>query len=111
MNDLSFSSRLISFRESKGLKQADFARKLEIFPQLLSRYEKGKAYPPYEFFKKIVELWPEANLSWLIGGIGEESNPKEYEILKCYRALGEGKKMLVEGYVKQKYGEELEEKG
>jgi transcriptional regulator with XRE-family HTH domain len=67
------NNRIIQFRQSKGLTQAEFARKLEMFPQQIYRYEKNKATPPYEFFKKIVELWPDADMNWLIGG-SDDSN-------------------------------------
>jgi transcriptional regulator with XRE-family HTH domain len=102
--------RIIQFRQSKGLTQAEFARKLEMFPQQIYRYEKNKATPPYEFFKKVVELWPEVNMNWLISGSGDISLEKENELLAFYRALGENKKLVVEGFIKQKYGEELEGK-
>lgn len=108
--ETSINQRLIRLREAKGLTQAEFARKVEMLPQQINNIEKDKAGPTVKLLQKILELWPDVNMNWLIGGVGGESLAKEKELMDCYRALSYGGKMVVEGFIKQKYGEELEKK-
>lgn len=68
MTQTTLGERIIKLRESKGLSQAEFARKLDLYPQQMYRYEKNKANPPYEFFKKVLEVWPDVNMNKIIKG-------------------------------------------
>jgi len=71
----SFGERLVYFREKKGYNQAEFAVLMEISPQALSRYEKNKVKPSYEFITKLTILFSK-DIKWLLSG---EGNPEKKE--------------------------------
>jgi repressor LexA len=62
-----------------GLKRVDFATSLEISYDRLLAYISGKTEPSPEFFRKLVEVYPEVDLQWLIAGVAGQSNA-EYKI-------------------------------
>lgn len=65
------NQRIIFLREAKGLSQAEFAKVLQVFPQQINHYEKSKASPAFKFLQKVLIVWPEVNMNWLISGVGK----------------------------------------
>jgi len=63
--------RILEIRNKKDISQADFARLLELTPQALSRYEKGKVKPSTDLLSKICLALPDINGHWLLTGKGE----------------------------------------
>jgi len=60
-------------RELRGdMQQIDLARRLEIHPNTLMRYEKGGACPDVSFLQKLLEIFPNANPDWLLTGTGDK---------------------------------------
>jgi transcriptional regulator with XRE-family HTH domain len=67
-DDIAFRLKLI--REKLGLKQKDFAEKLNVSGPTLSDLEKGKYKPRYELFYHISKEY-NVNLNYLLFGEGE----------------------------------------
>lgn len=66
---MNFGEKLILMREKLGFNQNDFAEKIELAPQSLSRYEKNKVKPSIEFIEKLTDMFS-VNSNWLINGKG-----------------------------------------
>lgn len=60
--------RLKQIRQSMNLTQADFAEKLEIQQQTLSRYEKNRADIPDKIKIKLHKM--DIDMTWLLTGVG-----------------------------------------
>lgn len=67
---MNFGEKLILMREKLGFNQNEFAEKIELAPQSLSRYEKNKVKPSIEFIEKLTNMFS-VNTNWLINGKGE----------------------------------------
>lgn len=51
-----------------GVKRVDFAESLGVSYDRLLAYITGKTEPSPEFFRKLIEVYPEIDLHWLISG-------------------------------------------
>lgn len=81
---MNFGNRLVEVREQLGFNQNDFALKIEIAPQSLSRYEKNKVKPSIELLTKLTNMFS-INTNWILTGNGKsiienESNDINYKI-------------------------------
>ena len=54
---MNFGNRLVEVREQLGFNQNDFALKIELAPQSLSRYEKNKVKPSIEMLTKLTDMF------------------------------------------------------
>jgi len=54
-----------------GLKQTEFAEKLQVQRSNISHFLSGRNKPRVDFIEKLKEVFPEINLEWLIMGTGE----------------------------------------
>lgn len=66
---MNFGEKLIKVRENLGFNQNEFAEKIELAPQSLSRYEKNKVKPSIEFIVKLTDMFS-INSNWLLNGKG-----------------------------------------
>lgn len=66
---MDFGERLVKARESLGFNQSDFADKLILAAQSLTRYEKNKVKPSIEFLTKLTDMF-NINSNWLLTGKG-----------------------------------------
>jgi len=62
-------NRLKQIRVAINLQQGEFADKLGIHQQQLSKYERGENKPSYDFFIKLGEIF-NVNINWLLTGQG-----------------------------------------
>jgi repressor LexA len=62
-------SRIKQLCSDLGLKRVDFATSLEISYDRLLAYISGKTEPSPEFFRKLVDVYPDVDLKWLITGV------------------------------------------
>jgi len=100
MNEI--GERLRILRKETGLKQGDFAKRLEISQSLLSGIEVGRE-PLSDRTKKIICLEFNVNEDWLLNGIGGMIKvlEKDDKLLAVFRKLEpEGQEEV------QKYAEE-----
>lgn len=67
---MNFGERVVEAREKLGYGQAEFATKIELAAQSLSRYEKNKVKPSVDFITKLTDLFS-INANWLLTGQGE----------------------------------------
>ncbi len=65
-----FASRLKAARLDLGIKQKEFASRLNISPPTLSEIEAGKYKPGFDFISNIARVF-KVNLYFLLFGIGE----------------------------------------
>ena len=56
MNDYSFGNFVCSLREKRGLTQADVARKLNVTPAAVSKWENGSSKPRVEVLFQLAEI-------------------------------------------------------
>ena len=61
--------RLATVRNSLGLSQRAFARRLGVFQQNINRYESGVSLPQAEFLQ-IIALKESISVDWLVLGRG-----------------------------------------
>jgi repressor LexA len=66
---LEIGNRLTDFYTKKGLKRKEFAESLGWEYDTLRSYEDGRAEPGGDFFQKLVEVYPDANITYLVTGI------------------------------------------
>ncbi len=52
-----FGNRVLAIRVELGLMQKDFAAKLNLTPQVISDYEKGRRKPGFDFFYHLVTVF------------------------------------------------------
>lgn len=67
---MDFGQRLIKARETLGFNQSNFAEKINLAPQSLTRYEKNKTVPSMDFIAKLTNMFS-INSNWLLTGKGE----------------------------------------
>ena len=67
---IEFGNRLRVIREKLGLKQKDFAMRIDKTPAFLSEIETGKSNPGFSVLRKIAETF-NINLNYLMFGEGE----------------------------------------
>lgn len=84
------NKRIKEIRIALGMQQGDFAERIEILQQQLSKYERGENKPSAEFFIKLAEK-ENININWLLTGKGQmfttnldNSTPKEAIEIKYY---------------------------
>lgn len=68
---LSVSQRIKQFRKLKQFSVADFARCCNTSDRNIYNYESGSTEPRLSFFQDLIAYFPNANLNYLIGGVGE----------------------------------------
>ncbi|MDM8128951.1 helix-turn-helix transcriptional regulator, partial [Paraclostridium benzoelyticum] len=73
---MTFAERLKQLRESKGLKQIELAKKLNLTSAALSQYEKGIREPNSEMLKKIADYF-NVSTDFLLGRIDKININKE----------------------------------
>lgn len=87
---LEIGKRLREYYVTKGLKRKEFAESVGWEYDTLRSYEDGRAEPGGDFFKKLVEVYPDANVTYIITGINSSeltlAPVKEIPILHEVRA-------------------------
>ena len=89
--------RIKEAREFLGIGQKEFAKKIGIIYQTLSKYERSEIKPTTEILTKLTEIHG-ININWLLTGNGnmfieeeKKSNTKANEIIEAYEKLPEDK--------------------
>ncbi len=67
---MSLSERIKEARKALNMGQKEFAVKLEIIYQSVSKYERGEIKPTAELMTKLAETY-KININWLLTGNGE----------------------------------------
>lgn len=70
--------RLRSLREKKGLKQTEFAERMQIPNQNVSNYERGFRQPDYETLKRFADFF-EVTTDYLLGHESNEGSLDYYK--------------------------------
>ena len=87
---LEIGKRLREYYVAKGLKRKEFAESVGWEYDTLRSYEDGRAEPGGDFFTKLVEVYPDANVTYIITGINSSeftlAPVKEIPILNEVRA-------------------------
>lgn len=71
---MDINDRIDRFFKSKGLASADIARMMGVDRSYISRFRSNRA-PNMEFFNKLVAIWPEVDMNYIIKGDKYESYP------------------------------------
>lgn len=72
---MSFGTRLLEIRKSKGFSQAELAELLNTKPPVIGRYERGEATPSIEVGLKLSKIL-EVSLDYLTGNTDLELDQK-----------------------------------
>ncbi len=72
---MSFGTRLLEIRKSKGFSQAELAEMLNTKPPVIGRYERGEATPSIEVGLKLSKIL-EVSLDYLTGNTDLELDQK-----------------------------------
>lgn len=72
---MSFGTRLLEIRKSKGFSQADLAEMLNTKPPVIGRYERGEATPSIEVGLKLAKILG-VSLDYLTGNTDLELDQK-----------------------------------
>ena len=73
---MNLAERLKFFRESLGLTQEEFAKKLNTTQAVISNYERGARIPTADFLNRLTETF-HLNINWLLTGEGPMFREKE----------------------------------
>lgn len=65
-NNMGISERLIMLRKDRKLAQGELAKKVEIHPNILGRYERGETTPNIEIVSKLADILG-VSVDYLIG--------------------------------------------
>ena len=66
---MNLAERLKFFRESLGLTQEEFAKKLNTTQAVISNYERGARVPTADFLNRLTEIF-HLDINWLLTGEG-----------------------------------------
>ncbi len=66
-----FPERLKFLINRKKISNAEFANRLEIQKSTVSHLLSGRNKPGFDFLNKLIKVFPDINLRWLITGEGE----------------------------------------
>ncbi len=87
---LEIGQRLREFYTGRGLKRKEFAESVGWEYDTLRSYEDGRAEPGGDFFGKLIEVYPDANVTYIVTGINSKeltwAPVKEIPILHEVRA-------------------------
>lgn len=72
-----YYKKLLEFIKIKDLTQKEFAERLGLSANMMSRYLKGDVWMPAEFFMNITKVFPELNLNELFSEEEENLNVME----------------------------------
>lgn len=78
-NRRQIGERITAFYELKGLKRPAFAKLLGIPYDRQLSYEQGRAEPPSSYWKIIQEIYPDADIAFLVTGTEGVLQPAESE--------------------------------
>ncbi len=67
----SFSERLKHIIKEKQLSNAELAEKIGIQKSTVSHLLSGRNKPGFDFLNKLIKVFPDINLRWLITGEGD----------------------------------------
>lgn len=76
---------LIKFSD---LNQNDLAKKMGTTPQYISSIIRGRDKVGLNFIKKLLDIFPEVNINWLLFGIGEQT-VSNYEMKDSINLVGD----------------------
>ena len=80
---MNLNKRFMSFIETTGEKPTRFAKKIGISPGYMSDIKNEKKTPGIEVLNKLLSVYPNLNINWLLTGKGEMYNkPKDIEIME-----------------------------
>ncbi|MBB1651690.1 helix-turn-helix transcriptional regulator [Delftia sp. UME58] len=75
MNEKEFKDRLIAAREGLGLSQSELARRVDMKPTQLARYEGGRATPRRKVIERLAVAL-QVNTQWLADGSAHPHEPE-----------------------------------
>ncbi|BDE70924.1 helix-turn-helix domain-containing protein [Delftia lacustris] len=75
MNEKEFKDRLIAAREELGLSQSELARRVDMKPTQLARYEGGRATPRRKVIERLAVAL-QVNTQWLADGSAHAHEPE-----------------------------------
>ncbi len=81
-------SRLKKWMESNDLRPSEFATKIGVNRATISHINSGRNKPSIDFLGKLLYVYPEANASWLITGIGYMQVKKEEKQVLVTKKIG-----------------------
>ncbi|MUH37934.1 XRE family transcriptional regulator [Zobellia amurskyensis] len=82
VNTSDFIERLEHLLHYYGLSASSFADKINVQRSSISHLLSGRNKPSLDFVLKVVNVFPEVNLYWLLNGKGSFPNDTEKEIPK-----------------------------
>ena len=71
---MDINDRIDRFFKSKDLANADVARMMGVHRSYISKFRTNRS-PNMEFFTKLVEIWPEVDMNYIIKGGRYEDYP------------------------------------
>ena len=85
---MDFSSNLKAFRTEKKISQDELAKKINVHPNHLSRYERGLASPSIEVVQKISEVL-EVSIDQLVFGKEQniEASVSDRELISLFKKI------------------------
>lgn len=71
MSNDSFGSRLNYLIKSNDVSIKDFGEMVNLSTTIIYKYFNNKAIPSVNILQRVIDIWPNTNLYWLLMGIGE----------------------------------------
>lgn len=88
-NNTGFPERLKKLRLEKGLSQTDIAKKLDVHPNHIGRYERGESNPNTKFLKALADSL-EVSTDYLYDGIEEDAAVADFndrDLLELFKKI------------------------
>lgn len=101
---MSISERLFEILDRKGIKPAEFARKINTTPQAIKNWKDRGTTPPMEFLPAICKV---LGISWEYLVTGEPNKhdfellPDEEQLLRVYRKADDKGKARIHEYARE----------
>lgn len=100
------NERITLVRDSKAMKQKDFAELLNVPRSSLSEIESGKRSASIDVIIGISTHFKDINLDWLLTGEGEvyreKIEPHEEKVLELYSALSDNQRREILSAIEEK---------
>ena len=86
-------SRITEFYSKKGLKRKEFSESIGWEYDTLRSYEEGRAEPGGDFYNKLIEVYPNSDIGYIITGIGTTAAQRK-RIVSVYQDVKAGAPVL-----------------
>src|SRR5689334_8892422 len=85
--------RITEFYSKRGLKRKEFSESINWEYDTVRSYEEGRAEPGGDFYNKLIEVYPNSDVGYIITGISTTTSPRK-RVVSVYQDVKAGAPVL-----------------